>query len=765
MVPTAGPDPCTDPAGSMLDAGADAGAGAYGWQNATILGGGFVSGIEFSPVAQDVIYARTDVGGAYRWDATRWTPITDWVGADNANLMGIESIAPDPVDPMGVYIAAGEYTSVGGVVLHSSDGGKTWDAQNPIAAPMGVQVPMGGNADGRDAGERLAVDPNSQSTLYFAARNTEMTAGAGASGLWVSRDSAHTWTRVAAFPAIGPPTYGLSFVFFDKSSGSPGNGSSKIYVGVAPGAVPPKDGGKESGPGLYLSTDAGMTWAEVPGEPSPSTSQYPHRAALDGRAVMDGGGAIYFTYDDYTGPNSVMSGAVWKLDTTGAWTDVTPSRGKGGFGGVSVDASGAVVVTTLDRWSPDEIYRSTDGGKNWTAIGSPMVAAHDVNGAQWLSFGGGTVNPTGWMGDIKIDPFNPARGLYNTGQGIWWSEDVTSSSVHWKFQDNGLEETVALGILSPSGGTAHLLSAVGDLGGFWHSDLGKSPLGGMFSTPVFGNTTSIDFAEQHPGLVVRVGTNSSNGATQKHGAVSITGGQTWVPFAAEPNGCASSGSIAVSADGATIVWAPPRFGSCSSNSSSVRSDAAPPSSTPAYSRDLGSTWTSCGVLPAGASVVADRVNPMKFYAVSRSQLYASVDDGATFASIGAPLPQGSTVRPLMPYAGGSAEGDLWIPAQGGLYHTTDGGHTLSQISGVKSAAAVGFGLGATCASYPVIYVAGHVNGVSGIYRSDDAGGTFTRIDDPQHQFGTISYVAGDPRVYGRVYLGSGGRGILYGDPQ
>lgn len=25
-------------------------------------------------------------------------------------------------------------------------------------------------------------------------------------------------------------------------------------------------------------------------------------------------------------------------------------------------------------------------------------------------------------------------------------------------------------------------------------------------------------------------------------------------------------------------------------------------------------------------------------------------------------------------------------------------------------------------------------------------------------------VAGDPRLYGRVYIGSGGRGILYGDP-
>ncbi len=33
-----------------------------------------------------------------------------------------------------------------------------------------------------------------------------------------------------------------------------------------------------------------------------------------------------------------------------------------------------------------------------------------------------------------------------------------------------------------------------------------------------------------------------------------------------------------------------------------------------------------------------------------------------------------------------------------------------------------------------------------------------------HQWGLIHCVAVDPRIYGRVYLGTHGRGILYGDP-
>jgi hypothetical protein len=690
--------------------------GPYLWKNVVIKGGGFVSGIVGSPVLPGLVFARTDVGGAYRYDPAnrRWMPLLDWVGHDDSNLTGVESIALDPVDPNRVYLAAGQYLTAGnGAILSSTDMGQTW-TRNNLAAPMG------GNADGRSMGERLAVDPNLPSVLYFGSRNA---------GLWKSADAARTWTRDSAFPTTGATNgdagtgYGLTFVVFDPGSSVPGSPTPTIYVGV----------GVTTGVGLYRTLDGGATWEVVAGQP---TDMMPHHA------VLDRCGTMYFTYNNGPGPNNITKGAVWRY-ANGTFTDVSPPSTQGGFGGIAVDAShpGTLVVTTIDNWSPGEIHRTTNGGASWTAL--LPLAQRDVAGATWLWWHKTSLPELGWMGDVEIDPFNPGRVLYITGQGIWSSDDVTAAdtgaATHWRFDDDGLEETVALDLISPPLG-APLLSAVGDIAGFRHDDLDVSPPAGMFGNPVFGNTTSLDFAEAAPNLVVRVGTNSSSGGAR--GAWSVDGGTTWAGFATAPATNAASGSIAVSADGATFVW-------------------APQSVAPAYSGDHGAKWTACEGLTAGARVAADRVNPSKFYASGRnqanaSQLFVSTDGGASF------VPAAATVsgRPR-PVPG--IEGDVWVATSAGLFHSLDSAATFTRLPQVGGATAVGFGMGAPGQSYPAVYLAGSVNGVWGSYRSDDAGATWQRIDDPGHQFGYINCLTGDPRRFGRVYLGTGGRGILYGD--
>ena len=51
-----------------------------------------------------------------------------------------------------------------------------------------------------------------------------------------------------------------------------------------------------------------------------------------------------------------------------------------------------------------------------------------------------------------------------------------------------------------------------------------------------------------------------------------------------------------------------------------------------------------------------------------------------------------------------------------------------------------------------------------MFQSDDGGASWSRINDDQHQFGNMGEaLTGDPRIYGRVYLGTNGRGVLYAD--
>jgi hypothetical protein len=58
-----------------------------------------------------------------------------------------------------------------------------------------------------------------------------------------------------------------------------------------------------------------------------------------------------------------------------------------------------------------------------------------------------------------------------------------------------------------------------------------------------------------------------------------------------------------------------------------------------------------------------------------------------------------------------------------------------------------------------------VNGLRGIFRSNDTAKSWVRINDDRHQWGLILQITGDPKMYGRVYVGTHGRGTIYGDPQ
>ena len=84
-------------------------ASAYQWGNVAIGGGGFVSAIIPSKTERNLFYARTDVGGAYRWNAasSRWVPLLDWISEAESGHLGVEALALDPKNSANVYMLSG----------------------------------------------------------------------------------------------------------------------------------------------------------------------------------------------------------------------------------------------------------------------------------------------------------------------------------------------------------------------------------------------------------------------------------------------------------------------------------------------------------------------------------------------------------------------------------------------------------------------------------------------------------------------------------
>ncbi|MFG2664876.1 RICIN domain-containing protein [Streptomyces sp. NPDC048387] len=678
------------------------GSGPYTWRNAQVVGGGYVTGLVFNPREKGLLYARTDMGGAYRWDtgAEQWIPLTDWLGEKDWNLLGIDALATDPVDPGRLYLAAGTYTNNwagNGAILRSTDRGRTFQRTE-------LPFKLGGNEDGRGAGERLAVNPADNGTLLLGTRKN---------GLWRSTDHGATWSQVSSFPVKdgAGSGAGISFVTYGPA------GSRTVYVGVA-----------DRSTSLYRSTDGGSTWQAVPGQP---TGQLPQHG------VLSGDGSLYVSYTNALGPNGVTGGSVWKhTPAGGAWKNVSPSQGSYGFSGLAVDPRkpSTVMVTTLDRWWPqDEIYRTTDGGTTWKALADSSV--RDASAAPYVGTGTGH-----WMTALAIDPFDSGHVLYGTGNGILRSKDANASdsggTSHWSVGARGLEETALLDAIAPPGG-AQVITAMGDQGGFRHGSLTEVPAGRL-KNPTMSNSTGIDFAQSNPAVMVRVGKGG-----EKDGAWSTDGGISWNGFASEPVGSADSGHVALSADGSAIVW-------------------TQAGQVPYRSTDRGASWSKAGGLGADAVVVADRSSARTFYSLSGGTLYASTDGGATFTARATGLPDGR----LKAVPG--VAGDLWIAGGAkGLLHSTDGGRTFTTLTTVRSASALGFGKAAPGTSYQALYLIGTVKDVTGVFRSTDQGATWLRVNDDAHQWGgigSVGVITGDPDTYGRVYIGTNGRGLQYGDP-
>jgi len=678
------------------------------------------------------MYIRANVGGFYRRDATspQWTPLMDFISAKEWNLPSVESVAIDPTNADRVYAAIGGFLdnagALNGAILASSDRGHTFSR---------VDLPFrfGGNDVGHEAGERLAVDPQTPSQVYF---------GTHSHGLWHSSDFGKDWGQLDTFPVkTSTDDIGVTFVRFDP------NRPGLVYVAVHT-------------EGLFRSSDSGLSWEAIPNQPTKFSNGDAVHAF---RSAIDPNGTLYVTFSNSVDQGAISNGAVFKLDPDqDTWTNITPplftyGTTNYGYGAIEVDRAhpGTVMAATWNRWWPsDTIFRSTNSGDSWASLAD--YSQRDGSLSPYVYDGTGVAYFGIWISSIVIDPFDSNHALYQGGNTVWETHDLLQMDAlkanHWQIGADGIEETVVRSLISPPSG-AHLLSGVGDQGGFRHDDFGVSPA--PFENPRMMEVRYLDYAESNPDFIAHVGPVDYQ--QQVKGAYSTDGGSHWTPFGSVPDGAVSfvdgalAAMIAVTADAKSIIW-------------------APATAVPSLSRDNGSTWTAAHGAPAGLRVVADRVNPNKLYGYDGASgaFYVSTDQGATFQTGALDLPSGrgnpGWTNEAQPRAARNREGHIWLPLSNGLYRSTDAGASFSRVVSVQSATLVSFGMPAVDGDYPSVFIVGALDTGYGFFRSDDEGATWVRVNDDAHQFGNIAEIAGDPREFGRLYVGTSGRGIICGDP-
>lgn len=682
----------------------------YVWRNVALGGGGYVTGLVAHPAEKDLIYIRTDIGGLYRYaprpdaEGRTWVPLTDHFEVQEQNFYGIESVALDPQNPDVVFIAAGKYLWNQGRVFRSFDRGETWEGTR-------LMLPMGGNGSRRAAGERLVVDPKNSDRVYFGSRQD---------GLWISTDGGMVWQKAEGLPSQGAEDIGLTFVLADPTAGP--EDASRLIVSAF-------------GQGLFQSLDGGQTWQRLGLENTGPLTAMRGAVAPDGSVIATSGEGV-FKHAGGQAPGA-------------SWQDLTP-RSELAYGGLALDPREPLrmIVGALDNRYDLPLFRTRDGGRSWEELSKDrgtLEAQADVPWWRSDMFAGATAA-------LVYDPHREGRLWKTDWSGIWFTDDHEARKVRFTTRQKGHEELVIMAMITPPKG-APVLTGMADANGFRHVDFDTYPER-MFQDVGIWNTFGLDHHEKDPNIIARVGTRGEHGDRAKSGfAISMDNGRSWgrAPW---PFGQALR--VAYSATDPELIVALPR------------------DDTPKRTTNKGILWDeSTGVeappLPGywgtNQPLAADRKLGRFFYLYSNGRFYRSEDGGLTWQHR-ADLP---VSRHFHVEADPLHAGVVYVSlGSEGLFVSRTGGNTFRRVETIDKSLLFGLGAARPGSTDPTLYAYATLPGQTAfrVYRSDDLAMSWKNITTPGITLGNEpTLLKGDRQVYGRVFLGTNGRGLYVGAPE
>ncbi len=771
----------------------------YEYKNVPIIGGGYVTGLIYHQKQPGILYARTDIGGTYRFDfkEKKWHSLIDHVTHMNLAETYPIALALDDEHPERLYIICGMADKDYGVFCISEDYGESFVYKE-------IPTKVHGNLSGRGTGYRLVVDKNDSDTLYFASQ---------LGGLFKTTNRGDTWVRMSLEEDY------MTFVWVSEDS-------STIVAGTAGYTTRVSD--ELRGHSLYVSYDTGESFEKLE-QPrnfmiadSKINGLVASRCDYDGRylyVTMQSTGRSNFRVDlGYScDTGDVIGGKVVRYSFANGrisgFDDITPDEeGKHttaylnyGFGGIcSCPAMpGLVVCTTLckEKESPECVYISEDYGEHWRISLRGLDEGDIFFRAPYMQprFNG-NVSILHWLSDVKINPFHPNEMWFNSGTGVFTTENLLSKHPNYHDYCDGIEETVHLNVYAPLTGEVQLVGIVGDLGGFAFRNLDE-PCENSFDDQD-GNRyitcINADISDENSSLGAIMARGNWKGKT-KGGLIRTKDGfKTFeripMPFGlggeiAErlriiegPN--INPGWIAMSPNGQNMVWSVARWARLPVNMVIVTKDAGE-SFCPAKIFDLDGKQVTEGFFKA----FSDRCNNDLFYGFDESgQVYISKDGGISFhqripvskdkngKSIAFPrcdFGYIDTVNKTEIRGVAGEQGLFYLAlAEDGLWKlqynlNEDSFMAWSLMEKGDSCFRVGLGVGREGGSFlgepKAIYFNGSIDGKYGFYRTLDECQTFARLNTAKQMYGQINSIDADKRVYGRFFLATGSRGLLYGE--
>ena len=653
---------------------------------------GRVAAIAVDPNTASTFYVAAAGGGV--WKTTNggqsYTTHTDFTG-DTA--MGSIAIAPSTSgNQQVVYAGTGEANNSGdsryGIgLLKSTNGGASWSV---IPGPSSAFV--------RRAISKIVVSPTDPKTVYLTVADFAVNGLGGNTGVWKTTDGGTTWTNTTA-TTINDSFDPYSDLVMDPTA------PTTLYAAIG------NPGGSGSN-GIYKTTDGGTTWALLAGG-LPTASVGRIALALCASAP----GTIYASIE-----NSGTSGLLG-------------------------------------------LYKTTNNGTAW----AQLTAAPDYLGQQ------------GWYDNaVVVSPTNPNQ-VFAGGQVNYGAQTYDDLRALTGSQDGGTtfqDYSVGAGFLGPHTDLHALAFAAdgsvlldGNDGGVWRLENPSSP-GTTSTTDATGTVqwtdlnTNLDTI-QFTGIALHpTDPTIAYGGSQDNGTEKYSGSLNWSQVRGGDGGFVrvdQTNPQTVYHEYYGISLERSDDGGANWNGATTGinpSDPAPDGSDPAAfyvpfkldpanqsrviygtnhvyeSTDKGDNFTAIGTPgtngfnPGGGSISNLGVNGNTIYAAVGGNVYATTNDGATWADVSLPGNANAVtdifVNPTNAQDVYVSRGAFLAAGASKIYHSTDGGATWNDVSGTGSGKLPDEPFNAVLLNPAsgTLYAGGD----DGVYSSTDGGTTWARLD-------------------------------------